>query len=296
MKRYIRFDWVIKHMLRDKSNYVVVEGFLSELLRQDIRIEEVLESESNKTNADAKLTRVDLLVKNRQGHLMIIELQYETELDYFHRILFGASKLLTEYLKEGEPYSNVKKIYSISIVYFDLGVGQDYVYRGTTSFHGLHWHDELQLNPKQQALYGCHRIADIYPEFYLIKIEKFQDIVADALDQWVYFLKHDDIRENFDARGIYEAKEKLDVVKLEPQARRSYEAFIDQQHYEASMWESKKQEGFLDGYEEGKKNGEEAKALAIARQLLGKMTDAEIRDITGLPVESIQSLRDNSHE
>ena len=88
----------------------------------------------------------------------------------------------------------------------------------------------------------------------------------------------------------------LDVVKLDTKARRRYEAYIEQQRYEVSMWESKKQEGFLDGYEEGKKNGEEAKAMAIARQLLDRMTDAEICDITGLPIESVRSLRDNNHE
>lgn len=29
---FIRFDWAMKRLLRDKSNYVVLEGFLSTLL------------------------------------------------------------------------------------------------------------------------------------------------------------------------------------------------------------------------------------------------------------------------
>jgi hypothetical protein len=35
----IRFDWAVKHLLRQKSNYVVLEGLLSTLLNEDIRIE-----------------------------------------------------------------------------------------------------------------------------------------------------------------------------------------------------------------------------------------------------------------
>ncbi len=44
---FIRFDWAMKRLLRDKSNYVVLEGFLSTLLEEDLRISRFLESESN---------------------------------------------------------------------------------------------------------------------------------------------------------------------------------------------------------------------------------------------------------
>ncbi len=45
--RHIRFDWAIKRLLRQKSNFGILEGFLSELLNQDIKILEIIESESN---------------------------------------------------------------------------------------------------------------------------------------------------------------------------------------------------------------------------------------------------------
>ena len=44
---YIRFDWAMKHMLRDKANFDILEGFVSVLLGEEIKIEEILESESN---------------------------------------------------------------------------------------------------------------------------------------------------------------------------------------------------------------------------------------------------------
>ena len=48
-KKLISFDWAIKRLLRNKANFVVLEGFLSELLFDNIKIEQILESESNRT-------------------------------------------------------------------------------------------------------------------------------------------------------------------------------------------------------------------------------------------------------
>ena len=46
-KKLIWFDWAVKKLLRNKANFGVLEGFLSELLYDDIKIERILESESN---------------------------------------------------------------------------------------------------------------------------------------------------------------------------------------------------------------------------------------------------------
>ena len=54
---------------------------------------------------------------------MIIEIQNNHELDYFHRMLYGVSKTISEYIGVGDAYSEVRKVYSINIVYFDLGQG-----------------------------------------------------------------------------------------------------------------------------------------------------------------------------
>ena len=48
MKQLVRFDWAMKRLLRQKDNFVILEGFLSELLGEDILIRNILESESNK--------------------------------------------------------------------------------------------------------------------------------------------------------------------------------------------------------------------------------------------------------
>ncbi|MDX2304881.1 MAG: PD-(D/E)XK nuclease family transposase [Microscillaceae bacterium] len=115
-------------MLRHKANFDILEGFLSELLHLDVTIESILESEGNKQDEYDKYNRVDILVKSQHDELMLVEVQNDSEIDYFQRILYGVSKLVTEYIKEGEPYGTIKKIYSINIVYFGLGQGKDYVF------------------------------------------------------------------------------------------------------------------------------------------------------------------------
>ena len=60
-KKLISFDWAIKRLLRNKANFVVLEGFLSELLFDDIKIEQILESEANQETVDDKFNRVDIL-------------------------------------------------------------------------------------------------------------------------------------------------------------------------------------------------------------------------------------------
>jgi hypothetical protein len=65
MSQLVRFDWAMKYLLRNKTNFDILEGFLSELLKMPIHIEQVLESECNKHTADNKTNRVD------QGNLTI---------------------------------------------------------------------------------------------------------------------------------------------------------------------------------------------------------------------------------
>ena len=152
-ENYIRFDWAMKRLLRDKANFVVLEGFLSTLLNKDIRICKFLESEANQNDETDKFNRVDILAEDEEGELIIIEVQNNRELDYFHRMLYGVSKAITDYIGLGDAYSKVRKVFSINIVYFDLGQGKDYVYHGKTIFRGIHnSEDILQLSIRQKSL------------------------------------------------------------------------------------------------------------------------------------------------
>lgn len=233
-KKLVRFDWAMKKMLRHKANFDILEGFLSELLGQEIKIKQILDSESNKESEDDKFNRVDVLVEFANGELVIVEVQNSKEYDYFHRMLYGTSKVITEHIKEGQPYAEVKKVISITIAYFDLGQGKDYVYHGTTVFRGIHKNDILALADKQIELYKKQQINEIFPEYWVIKVGNFANQVKDKLDEWIYFFKNAEIKNDFSAKGLKAAGEKLNEMNLNENDAIDYKNYLKQLRNTAS--------------------------------------------------------------
>ena len=248
----ISFDWAMKRLLRQKANFEVLEGFLSELLRRKIVIKHIGEGEGNKEDENDKWNRVDILVEADEKELVIIELQYDSENDYFQRMLYGVSKAITEHIHEGNPYSAVRKVYSINIVYFDLGTGDDYVYHGLTNFRGLHTHTELQLTATQQRLYGKTVSGELYPKYYIIKVNKFNDVAESTLDEWIYYLKNNKIRDDFTAQGLERARMVLAFDKLSDEEKKLYWRRVE----ERRIKDSEMSTAFLDGETKGFAQGE----------------------------------------
>ena len=309
-RKLITFDWAIKRLLRSKANFGILEGFLSELLKEEITILDLLESESNKDDKLDKFNRVDLRVRNQKQEIIIIEIQYDREYDYLQRIFYGVSKTVIEGMKEKQPYAGVTKVISINILYFDLGIGDDYIYHGTTRFIGMHNHDLLGLNEKQKKLFLKESVEALYPEYYLIKINRFNDIAKDTLDEWIYFLKNEEIKPDFTAKGLKEAEEKFSIMKLPEDEQKAYEHYQDDLHYQASLFESSFGDGYYEGEvigiekgigigrEQGVEIGREQMTKNIAFNLAKEGTTLEIiAKVTGLSQSDIkQILSDLDHQ
>jgi predicted transposase/invertase (TIGR01784 family) len=231
----IRFDWAAKHLLRQKSNFVVLEGLLFTLLNEDIHIVRMLESEGNQESVNDKFNRVDMLAENGKGELIIVEVQNNRELVYFHRMLYGVSKAITEYISKSEEYSKIKKLYSVNIVYFDLGQGEDYVYHGRTEFIGIYKKDKLYLSERQQEQFTYKDAGDLFPEYYVIRVNEFNDIAVNSLDEWISFLKTGEIPENASAKGLPEARERLQEDLLSKEERAAYNARMESVRFEKSV-------------------------------------------------------------
>ena len=286
-KKHIRFDWAAKKLLGDKANFDILEGFLSELLKEDIKIEGLLESESNQEDENDKFNRVDLYAETGKGEHIIIEIQNTRELDYLMRMLFATSKSVVEYIDLGNSYSNIKKVIAISIVYFDLGKGDDYVYVGQTKFIGLHNKTELQLTGVQKRLFGKQSVHQIYPEYYLIRAAKFDDVINDTLDEWIYFFKNSEILDSFRAKGMKEVREKLMVMNMTQEERQKYSRYITRLSDEASYAETLKVEAEERVREDERKKGKIEMAIKCIKK--GYPND-EIIDLTGLTNEAILPL------
>jgi predicted transposase/invertase (TIGR01784 family) len=274
--KLIRFDWALKKLLRHKANFAILEGFLSELLHFDVTIESILESEGNKENEYDKFNRVDVLVRSQNKELMLVEVQNESENDYFHRMLYGSSKLITEYIKQGEPYGTIKKVYSINIVYFGLGQGADYIYEYKSEFVGIHYKDILSPNDLQKKLFNIENVSDIFPKYFILKVNNFNDIAKNTLDEWIYFFKNSEVKDEFKAKGLDKAKERLRYENLSEEQKKMYDRFQDNIRIENSVISTAKLE----------------REVEIAKNaILEGASDDFIFKITGLSHSFIQKMR-----
>ena len=300
MPKYIRFDYAAKRLLRQKANFVVLEGFLTVLLKTNVKIHRMLESESNQEHENDKFNRVDMLAELGTGELAIIEVQNSRMNDYFQRILYGTSKLITEYIDLGDDYIKVKKVYSVSIVYFGLGQGEDYAYHGKTEFRGVNKTDDvLRLNKKQQEQFKREFAGDLYPEYFLLKVDDFDNVAKNSLDEWLSFLKTGDIPKDFTAPGLPEARERLKEDSMTEEERLRYRSYMESLRNARSMLSASYEDGEAKGeargeargIEIGEARGEVVGIKKTAKNMKDKGLDvAMVSEVTGLSAEEIGEL------
>lgn len=285
--RYIRFDWAIKRLLRQKANFGVLEGFLTVFLGEEVKIIEILESESNQQTADDKFNRVDIKAKNDKGEIIIIEIQNTRELYYLERILYGVAKAITEHISLGERYYKVKKIYSISILYFDIGKGDDYLYHGQNNFVGVHTNDRLEVTTKEKDALVHKLPAEIFPEYFLVRVNEFNKVAVTPLEEWVEYLKTGCIRPDTEAPGLKEAREKLVYYNMSKAERQAYDEHLSAIMIQNDVLDGAKLEGRAEGLVEGLAEGH----MEVARNMKKLGVPIEIiMQSTGLSEKEIENL------
>ena len=245
--KYIRFDWAVKRMLRDKANFAVLEGLITVLLGEKITISEILESEGNQESASDKFNRVDIKAINSKGEIIIVEVQLTRQLYFLQRMLYGVSKAITEHIEIGEKYDKVKKVYSINILYFDLGKGSDYLYHGKTVFTGVHTNDRLEVNTKEADELRMRVPEDIFPEYYIIRVNEFNNVATTPIEEWLDYLKNNRIKDNTTTPGLKEARQKLLYLTMSDKERRAYDAHMDDIMVQNDVLDTAKREGRAEG-------------------------------------------------
>ena len=294
---YIRFDWAIKKLLRDKANFEILEGFIEVFLgKKGCKIMEILDSESNKQNEDDKFNRVDIKAKASNGEIFIVEIQLTRYVHYMERVLFGVSKAVTEQIDEGDDYGKIKKVYSISVVYYDFGVGKDYLYVGTTNFVGVHYNDELLISEKEELSlfekqeednrdfkYNRHNAGHIMPTYYMIRVNSFDETIKTAMDEWMEFLKKSEIGEHTTAPGLAKAKEVMKFDRMTKEEQNAYIRHLDAVANEKEAILTAEIRGKIEGRAEGiKETARRMKADGLPIDVISKYTQ--------LPPDEIEKL------
>ena len=309
--KYIRFDWAAKYMLRSKADFAIFEGLITVLVGEKVEIVELLESESNQEHKDDKFNRVDIKAKDSQGRIILVEIQQSRELDYLQRMLYGVAKTITDHMGKGFGYDQVKKVYSINILYFDLGEGADYLYHGQTSLVGVHTKDTLQLTQHEQADLHVVTPEDVFPEYFVIRVNEFDKLAVTPLDEWLQYLKDEYIKPDTTVPGLREARERLEYLKMSLEERHAYDYYLDTLVRDTDVMKTKLLEaeiqghkkGMAEGLEEGRakgreegrakgrEEGEQNKAIAVAQKMKEKgYATEDIAEMTGLSFDEVMKL------
>ena len=115
--------------------------------------------------------------------------------------------------------------------------------------------DVLQLSARQREIFFGKEAGDIFPEYYVLRVDDFDKVAKTPLDEWIKFLKTGVIDEEARAKGLPEARERLRVASLPKQERRDYERHMDALAYQRSVISTGFIEGHADGFAEGKAEG-----------------------------------------
>ncbi len=306
--KYIRFDWAAKNILRNKADFVVFEGFISVLVKEKVQIVELLDSESNQESRDDKYNRVDIKAKNSKGEIILVEIQQTREADYLQRMLYGVAKAITEHIGRGRKYEEVKKVFSINILYFNLGEGSDYLYHGQATLMGVHDGDMLTLTEHEREDLKVVSPEDIFPEYYVIRVNEFDKLATDPLEEWMRYLKDEYISPDTTAPGLKEAKERLEYLRMTPEQQRAYDHYVDTMIRDADVYRTQmleikiarekvlaegraegRAEGIAEGRAEGRAEGiAEGRAEGIAEgRAEERLANARSLKANGVPVDII---------
>lgn len=290
-EKYIHFDWAVKRMLRDKANFGVLEGLLTVLLKEKIVIKEILESESNQESYDDKFNRVDIKAKNSEDEIIIVEVQLSREVYFLERILYGVSKTICEHISLGNDYDKVKKVYSVNILYFDMGTGKDYLYHGKTEFKGVFTDDTLQISRKQKNTFRKWSAGNVFPEYYLIRVNQFNELAKTPIEEWMKYIKDGIIKEDTQVPGLQEAREKLKYISMTHEEKQAYERHLDNIRIQNDVINTAKNDGLEEGREEGRAEGRAEEKLETAQKMKNMGLDYDtITKITGLSISEIDKL------
>lgn len=142
--RYIRFDWAIKRLLRQKPTSVCWRVFSRFFLERRLPSWSYWRARVINCHEDDKFNRVDIKALNDKGEIIIVKIQNIRKLYYLEQVLYGVAKTITEY----------------------ISLGEDYLYHGQNHFIGVHTKDQLVVNTKERSVIVSQAIPRDFPRIY----------------------------------------------------------------------------------------------------------------------------------
>jgi predicted transposase/invertase (TIGR01784 family) len=286
-KPLISFDYAIKYLLKDKGDYEIVEGFISALLTSEgykpIKIRALLDGESNKESKHLKRSIADVIVEDEQGNNYIVEIDRAYTEVFLQKAVFNTSRLIVDNLGANQDYLQIKKVFHINLLYFPFENTKAPLHHGKVIFHEIDNKNpiDIHLIDRGMQMFDAH---NIFPEYFLISIPLFDDVIKAEIDEWLYLMKHSEVKDNFKSPYMKKAAERLSILKMSNQEREVYDSYV--------MDSMKGRDYLISAEAKGKAEGKVEEKMEIARAMLLEGDSIEkIAKITGLSVKDIKKLK-----
>ena len=292
MSKLISFDFAIKYLLKDKGNYSIIEGFISAILKEQgykpVKIIALLDTESNREEYSSKKSLADLIVEDEEHHKYIIEIERQEAKNFVHKACFNTSRLIVDQISAGTDYTEIKKVFHISLLYFNIG--EKPIYHGKTIVREIETEKRLSIHIEDKDKKTVDA-TDIFPEYIFISIPQFNDEIRREIDEWLYVMKHEDVKPEFKSPYMRELANRLDILKMTTDTRNEYYKYMKDITTYKDALDTAEERGIKKGIEKGREEGREEGIVAVAKNLLNKKLDINlISESTGLSVEDIKKL------
>lgn len=284
-KPLISFDFAIKYLLKNKGDYDIIEGFISALFASQgyppIKINALLDTESNKEELELKKSIADLVVEDGEGNKYIVEIERAYTPNFMHKACFNSSRLVVDGIYGSQDYTTIKKIFHISLLYFSTKEMLKPIYHGKTIVHEVDTKHPVDVRIANEGLV-IFNTPNVFPEYFFISVPMFDDIINSEIDEWLYVMKHSDIKQSFKSPYMAKVAERLAVIKMSAAERNEYIYYQKQSVHSQDILQAAETKGKAEGKAEGRTEEKTEIALNLLRQ--------------NLPLEVISSATGLSHD
>ena len=282
-KPLISFDFAIKYLLKNKGDYDIIEGFISALFASQgyppIKINALLDTESNKETLELKKSIADLVVEDEEGNKYIVEIERSYTPHFIHKACFNSSRLVVDGIYGTQDYTTIKKIFHISLLYFSTKEMLKPIYHGKTIVHEVDTKHPVDVRIANEGLV-IFNTPNVFPEYFFISVPMFDDIINSEIDEWLYVMKHSDIKQSFKSPYMAKVAERLAVIKMSAAERNEYIYYQKQSVHSQDILQAAETKGKAEGIQE------------IAQNLLRQNLPLDvISSATGLSHDELNELK-----
>lgn len=293
-KTLISFDYAIKYLLRNKRDYDIIEGFISALLATEgygpVKINALLESESNREGVDMKRSIADLVVQDNEGNQYLVEIERSFTANFMHKACFNTARLVVDSISGNQDFTTLKKVFHISLLYFSTQGMKKPIYHGKTIIHEVDTAHPVDVRMMNQ---GCITFEhkSIFPEYFFISIPLFEDVIHQEIDEWLYMMKHTEVKEDFKSPYMQKVRERLAVLKMSDAERMAYFTYLKEAAHSQDVLKAAAEKGREEGMaEERERSAQMIQDIAL-KMIQANEPDVKIQEWTNLSLADIATLR-----